>query len=51
MDELTISFCQECQTWTYRYNGQPFPICSDKKEREKITEQEKKLLERLTNPQ
>jgi uncharacterized Zn finger protein (UPF0148 family) len=51
MDELTISFCKECKTWTYRYNGQQCPICSDKREREKIAEQEKKRLERLTNPQ
>ena len=48
MGNLEISLCQECKTWTYRYNGQQCPICSDKKEREKIG-QEKERLERLTN--
>lgn len=46
VDDSKIAYCQECKTWTYRYNGQQCPICYDKREREKIA-REKERLERL----
>jgi hypothetical protein len=29
MEQLRISFCYECKTWSYRYNFQRCPVCLD----------------------
>ena len=46
MDDLKIDYCYECKTWSYRYNYQRCPICSDKiAERER--QRDKERLKRL----
>jgi uncharacterized Zn finger protein (UPF0148 family) len=36
MDDLRIVKCERCKVISYRYNGQQCPICSEKKEQERL---------------